>query len=69
MHRKIIFSIFVVIFEILFQVKCATVILSGIEQLSLNAKRESKVWTAIGSNGTEGNVGKELSYVETNRNI
>lgn len=35
-------------------VECATVIKSGIEQLSLNAKRNSQVWTASGTNGTQG---------------
>ncbi|KAJ6635884.1 Beta-mannosidase, partial [Pseudolycoriella hygida] len=36
-----------------FEVKCAKVIKSGIEQLNLNANRESRLWTAIGSNGTQ----------------
>lgn len=51
-HIIHIFTVLVIIY--LYEVKCAKVVKSGIEQLSLNAKRESRLWTAIGSNGTQG---------------
>lgn len=34
--------------------ECAKVVKYGIEQLSLNAKRDSKLWFALGNNGTQG---------------
>ncbi len=36
------------------KVDCAKVVKFGIEELSLNAKRESNLWTAVGNNGTQG---------------
>lgn len=39
---------------VIIHVECATVVKTGIEQVSLNAKRETKLWTAVGTNGTQG---------------
>lgn len=36
------------------KVDCAKVVKFGMEQLSLNAKRESNLWSAVGNNGTLG---------------
>lgn len=54
MMGKIIFSIFALLIINSFEGECAKVVKSGIEQLSLNADRESSLWTAIGNNGTQG---------------
>lgn len=54
MMGKAIFSIFSLIIICSLQVECSKVVKSGIEQLLLNAKRESGLWTAVGSNGTQG---------------
>lgn len=53
MKRRMILSFFVLV-TILHDVKSAKVVKSGIEQFDLNAKRESRQWTAIGNNGTQG---------------
>lgn len=47
-----LFILVVVLYS--WEVECGKVIKSGIVQLSLNAKRESNLWTAVGNNGTEG---------------
>ncbi|XP_037028038.1 beta-mannosidase-like [Bradysia coprophila] len=53
MMGRTIFSIFMLTIICSLEVKCAKVVKSGIEQLSLNANRDSRLWTAIGNNGTQ----------------
>lgn len=54
MKANKLFSIFTLAIIYLSQVDSAKVVLSGIEQLTLNAKREDRVWYATGTNGTQG---------------
>lgn len=54
MKRNRVYVVFVAVIFCLSGVECAKVVKSGIEQLSLNAKRESVIWTAMGNNGTQG---------------
>lgn len=50
--NQLVFLTVVVLYSL--EVDCAKVVKFGIEQLSLNAKRESNLWTAAGNNGTQG---------------
>lgn len=51
---QLLFLLVVVFY--LCKVNGAKVVKAGIEQLSLNANRESNLWTAVGNNGTQGTI-------------
>jgi len=54
MKGNIIHLFFMVVIFYHQEVKCAKVVKSGIEEIPLNANRESRLWTAAGNNGTQG---------------
>lgn len=70
MKKSIVHLFFVLLIIYAYEVGCAKVVKAGIEQINLNADRESRLWTAVGNNGTQGiqnsgNICIFLNYLQT----